>query len=103
MALILLFVACTGGSASAVPPAQMHQIAINNMKYQPDVITVHPGDTVEWKNSDIVPHTVTAVDKSFGSPTIVRGRTWKFVVKATGTFPYFCALHPNMRGKLIVE
>jgi plastocyanin len=89
--------------ASAVAAAETHQISISGFKYQPDVLTVHVGDTVEWKNADIVPHTVTAVDKSFNSGAIKPGATWKFVVKKAGSFAYVCTPHPNMHGKLIVE
>jgi plastocyanin len=103
LALVLLFVACSWGVASATPPAQVHDIEISGMKYQPDVMTFYVGDTVMWKNSDIFPHTVTAVDKSFSSPAIPPGGTWKFVTKKTGAFAYACTPHPNMSGKLIVE
>ena len=71
--------------------------------YQPDVVTAHVGDTVQWKNADIVPHTVTAEDKSFSSGAIAPGTIWKLVAKKAGTFPYSCTPHPNMHGKLIVQ
>jgi plastocyanin len=64
---------------------------------------VKVGDTIEWKNADIVPHTVTAVDKSFDSDAIGTGRSWKSIVRTAGDFDYFCTLHPNMRAKLIVQ
>jgi plastocyanin len=64
---------------------------------------VKVGDTVEWKNADIVAHTVTAVNKSFDSGVIPSGGTWKLVAKKRGNFNYFCALHPNMKAKLVVE
>jgi plastocyanin len=102
-ALLLLFFACFGGVASASPPTETHHILISGFKYQPDVLTAHVGDTVEWKNADIVPHTVTAADKSFNSGAIKPGATWKLIVKKAGTYPYACMPHPNMRGTLIVE
>ena len=102
-ALLLLLFACFGGVASARPPAETRQILISGFKYQPDALTMRVGDTVEWKNADIVPHTVTAADKSFNSGAIKPGATWKLVVKKAGTFPYVCTPHPNMHGKLIVE
>jgi len=67
------------------------------------VLTVSVGDTVEWKNADIVPHTVTALDKSFNSGGIAPGATWKYVAKRAGTFAYGCTPHPNMKAKLIVK
>ena len=106
-ALLLFSVACLWGVASArsdqKAAPQAHKILISGFKYQPDVVTIHVGDTVQWKNSDIVPHTVRAADKSFDSGPIVPGATWKFVAKKAGTFPYTCVPHPNMHGILIVR
>ena len=40
------------------PPAA--KVVISWFKFQPATVTVHVGETVEWKNDEIVPHTVTA-------------------------------------------
>jgi plastocyanin len=107
MALLMLSIACFWGAASGradqkrTPEA--HEILIRGFMYQPDVVTVHIGDTVQWKNVDIVPHTVAAEDKSFNSGLIAPGATWKFEAKKAGIFPYICTLHPNMHGKLIIQ
>lgn len=66
--LLVLVIVCFGSAALAAPSAQVHDVVIRGMKYQPDVVTVHIGETVQWTNNDIVPHNVVAVDKSFGSP-----------------------------------
>ena len=76
---------------------------MSGIKFQPDALTVAVGDSVEWKNNDIVPHNVVAADKSFNSGTIAPGGSWKFVAKKAGTFPYICTLHPNMKAKLVVQ
>jgi plastocyanin len=79
-------------------------VLIDHFKYQPDTLTVNVGDTVEWKNVDIVPHTVTAADrKSFDSGGIANGASWRFTPCKRGTYGYFCTLHPNMKAKLIVQ
>lgn len=83
--------------------AQTHAVLISGFKYQPDTITVNVGDTIVWKNADIVPHTVTASDKSFNSGAIKPGATWTLVARKPGTFLYGCIPHPNMHGKLIVQ
>jgi plastocyanin len=86
LTLLLLFMACSWGVALARQEhaAKSHDVSISGFKFQPDTLTVHVGDTVQWKNSDIVPHTVTATDKSFASSTILPGATWKLVVKKGG-------------------
>src|SRR4051794_29214353 len=88
-------------AATGTAPQRVRAVLIKDFKYQPPVLTVKVGDTIEWKNTDIFPHTVTAVDKSFGSATIKPGHSWKVIVRTAGTTNYFCTLHPNMRAKLI--
>jgi plastocyanin len=90
-------------AADGQKPAATHTILIGGFKYQPDTLTVNAGDAIEWKNADIVPHTVTALDKSFSSGAIKPGATWKLVTKKPGTFAYNCTPHPNMHGKLVVQ
>jgi plastocyanin len=101
--LLLFFAASWSACVAQEPAAQTHTVLISGFKYQPEVLTVNAGDTIVWKNNDIVPHTVTAADKSFNSGAIRPGSTWKFVAKKSGTFPYTCIPHPNMHGKLIVH
>ena len=101
--LALLGLTALGYAASAQPAAATHTIVIKAMKYQPDQLEVHAGDTVEWKNEDIVAHTVTARDKSFDSGKIAPGSSWKTTVTKAGTIAYSCVPHPNMKGRLVVK
>jgi plastocyanin len=80
-----------------------HTVMIHNFAFQPADLTVMVGDTVVWKNTDIVSHTVTAADGSFDSDEIKPGKSWKFVAKKAGTFMYGCSPHPNMHGTLTVK
>jgi plastocyanin/uncharacterized membrane protein len=77
------------------------QIVMKAIAFNPLEQTVHPGDTVEWKNEDIVAHTVTADDGSFDSGLIQPGHSWKMTVKSAATIAYHCSPHPNMKAKLI--
>jgi len=90
-------------ATTATEANTLHTVTIKDFKYQPTILTVKVGDTVEWKNGDIVPHTVTAADKSFDSGAIGSGGLWKFVAKNSGSFDYTCTFHPNMKAKLIVQ
>jgi plastocyanin len=110
---LLLLVSCSTGPQKPLPEVvqapesngpQTRVIEIRGLKFQPDVFTVHAGDTVEWKNDDIVPHTATTADsKEFDSGRIAVGASWKYVASKKGTYLYNCTLHPNMRAKLIVQ
>jgi plastocyanin len=83
--------------------SQSHTVVIRSFKYEPGVLTIKMGDTVEWKNADIVPHTVTAQDKSFDSGDIPPGSSWRLIAKKAGIFKYGCVPHPNMKAKLVVQ
>lgn len=98
-------IAASAAAASDKPaPATVKTVVIDHFQFQPDALEVHAGDTVEWKNDDIVPHTVTAADsKSFDSGPIASGASWRFTAPKKGTYDYLCTLHPNMKAKLIVQ
>jgi plastocyanin len=82
-------------------------VAIREFKFEPATVTVHAGDTVEWKNEDNVAHTATADDKAqspaFDSGSIQTGAAWRYVAQKKGTENYTCTFHPNMKGELIVQ
>lgn len=61
-ALLFLVSYSTGSRLSAAPQTQT--IVIRDSKFQPATLTVNVGDTVECKNSDIVPHTATSTESS---------------------------------------
>ena len=77
-------------------------ITIHQMQFDPAEINVKAGDTVVWKNDDIVTHNVTEENaKEWSSPALTRGQTWKMVVNKSAT--YYCSFHPIMKGKLILK
>ena len=88
-------------------PPKVVTVLIRQFKFDPATVTVHEGDTVEWKNNDIVPHTATADEgaqvPAFDSGIIHEGAGWRFVTQKRGTYNYICRLHPNMKGQLIVR
>jgi plastocyanin len=81
--------------------------------YSPNPIQVSVGTTVTWTNNDSQPHTVTSgsngqPDNKFNSspnftPLLNPGQTFSFTFTEAGNYPYFCALHPNMVGTVIVS
>jgi plastocyanin len=88
--------------------AKIATVVIRGFKFRPATLTVRAGETVEWKNEDIVPHTATAdaevAHKAiFDSGTIGTGEAWRYVARKKRTYNYTCSYHPNMTGKLIVQ
>jgi len=102
LALASLSWAVSCGSGAASGPA-LRPVAIDAMQFSPQTIAVRVGDTVEWSNKDPFPHTVTADNAGFDSGEIPAAGSWKWTARKTGVFPYRCALHPTMRGTLVVK
>jgi plastocyanin len=82
--------------------AETHTVTIEGMKFQPAVITVKRGDTVVWRNLDIVPHTATAKGL-FDSGAITNGKSWSHVVTKAGRHDYDCTYHPGMKAAVVVQ
>jgi plastocyanin len=89
-------------AAAGAASAATHVVTIEGMKFQPATLTVKRGDTVTWKNNDLVPHTATAAGK-FDSTNIAAGKSWSWKAAAPGQYDYVCIYHPGMKGSLTVK
>jgi plastocyanin len=78
------------------------RVRIQDYKYGPQVIRVAVGATVTWTNNDSDDHTVTSDDKAIDSGVIEQGVSVTLTFPVAGEFPYYCTVHPGMRGKVIV-
>lgn len=79
------------------------RVNIKDLAFGPGTLHIKVGQTVEWVNGDPLAHTVTADDKSWGSGFINQGGRYSRRFAATGSFPYHCEPHPQMRATVIVE
>ena len=95
---VLTLVLFAGGARKP----KTHTVTIDAASFSPAELTVAAGDTVVWVNKDILAHTATAQSKGFDSKTIQPGKSWRFVAKQKGEFPYTCSFHP-MNGVLRVR
>jgi plastocyanin len=87
---------------AADKPAQTHTVLIKGFAFVPDHLIVSAGDTVVWKNEDIVPHTATGKGV-FDSQEIGSMKSWTYKTTSKGKFPYSCTFHPTMRAELTVN
>ena len=78
-------------------------VSLEGMRFQPDDLTVAPGDTIVWVNKDLVAHTATSERGGFDSKIIQPEQTWTFTIKKKGDFAYVCLLHPTMTAMLRVK
>jgi plastocyanin len=97
---VALALVTTGSEAAG---GAVHEVTIDCFAFKPASITVKQGDTVEWHNTDPVPHTATAKDAGLDSGDIAANGTYRFTAKKKGRFAYLCTLHTIMKGELIVE
>lgn len=75
-----------------------------NECYLPYKINVAAGATVSWDNNDSAAHTVTSGtienrgDGIFDSGLLLAGETFEIAFNDTGSFDYYCVVHPWMTG-----
>jgi plastocyanin len=78
------------------------KVEIVEFTYDPDPVTIQVGGKAIWINRDAAPHTATADDGSFDTGTLEMGKLKSESFKEAGTYPYFCEIHPDMRGTVEV-
>ena len=85
-------------AASATGAATLQ---IDNFKF--GSITVKPGAVVSIANRDSATHTVTADKGAFNAKANGKSTASLRAPAAAGTYSFFCAIHPEMRGTLTVK
>src|SRR5918995_1292034 len=93
----------TDSSVSIVPDAS----TLTTNAFSPNPIQVSVGTTVTWTNNDEEVHTVNAGENPTTSGLfafyISPGGTPEYPFPESGDYPYFCILHPNMVGTVLVS
>ncbi|MET0851980.1 MAG: cytochrome P460 family protein [Candidatus Rokuibacteriota bacterium] len=90
--------------ASSVPvPAGNIPVNIAGFVFAPGGITVAPGKTVTWVNTDDSPHQVTVAGTKLKTDFLLKGQAASLTFAQEGVFSYNCALHPNMKGSVEVK
>jgi YVTN family beta-propeller protein len=89
--------------ASAPPGAPQAGVAtrIDRFAFEP-TLAAAPGEAITWTNGDAVPHTVTSADRLWDSGNLATGDSYSVTLDVPGSYPYFCSLHPYMRGMVVV-
>jgi len=92
-------------AANTADQSASAEVKIDNFSFSPANLTVAPGTTVTWINHDDIPRVVVSSDdpKVFKSKALDTDDRFSFTFTKAGTYPYFCAIHPKMTGKIIVQ
>jgi len=77
--------------------------------YSPNTIRIKAGETLTFDNVDANFHTVTSgnqatgPDGNFDSGLLSAGEKFTLTLDKPGTYQYYCTIHPNMVGTIIVS
>ena len=77
--------------------------------FVPTSVTINAGDTVSWSNDDTAAHTVTSgtpaggPDGVFDSSLFMAGATFDVTFDNSGSYDYFCMVHPWMVANVQVN
>jgi len=80
-----------------------------NECFTPADISINVGDTVHWMNIDTVAHTVTGGSPAngpsgvFDSSLLMADAAFAYTFDETGSYDYFCMVHPWMTGSISVN
>jgi plastocyanin len=89
----------------------------DQLRFTPTEITIKAGDTVEWRNIGLIPHTVTADPKrapssrnielpdgaeAFDSGWVTSGQSFRYTFSEPGVYRYVCLPHEQARMAGIV-
>lgn len=100
-ALVLPFAAT---AAQPMKTANTYNVEIRNFHFMPAQLTVPVGAQVAWTNQDEEPHIVVSAGGQFASsPALDTGDSYHAKFAKPGTYTYFCSIHPQMVGTIVVK
>jgi plastocyanin len=94
-------------AVAAAPRAEAAdaRITVKNFAFQPAVLTVKPGTEIVWTNEDNEVHALKSAEgpAPFQSPALQQGDKFAHRFAQPGRYKYFCLLHPQMVGTIVVK
>jgi plastocyanin len=79
----------------------------DSFKFEPNRIVIEVGDTVNWVNQDERRHLTSSVPDGTDQleifcPELYPGKVCSHTFSLPGRYPYFCFIHRNMVGEVVV-
>src|SRR3954453_23845320 len=78
-------------------------VSIKRTGFVPKSITINQDDSVTWTNNDTIDHQVVANGGQFASAVLKPGKSYTHAFHGGGTFHYHDALHPGLKGTVVVR
>jgi plastocyanin len=101
-----VFVSAQGASITIQP----NSATLGDKAYVPNPAEVKVGESVTWTNDDSQIHTATSgtvggedSGSVFDSGILSPKATFDFTFDTAGEYDYYCTLHPQMFGKVVVS
>jgi len=109
-----------GPAHVSAPPGPGGEVSMGFETFNPTIVYVRVGQTVTWRNTAVITHTVTddpklasspadavlpASASAFNSGDIPAGEVYSHTFQTPGTYKYFCTHHEGMGmvGTIIVR
>ncbi|MFY9967133.1 MAG: plastocyanin/azurin family copper-binding protein [Nitrososphaeraceae archaeon] len=101
-----VFVSAQGASITIQP----NSATLGDKAYVPNPAEVKVGESVTWTNDDSQIHTATSgtvggedSGSVFDSGILSPKATFDFTFETAGEYDFYCTLHPQMFGKVVVS
>lgn len=95
------------GLAATVPTgtalAERVAVRIDKGVYDPAVVTIRPGDTIVWLNTEKRTSHDVVFEDGVKSERLMPDDVFERRFDAAGRHPYHCTPHPHMKGEVVVE
>ncbi|MBL6969005.1 MAG: plastocyanin [Gammaproteobacteria bacterium] len=96
------------GCSNDLPVPKVVEIEIINYGYQPQTVTINPGDTVRWINREKRQYHSVKLDGDGGggsvnSEYLFPGESWEHTFSQEGVYNYMCGPHSEMVGAVKVK
>lgn len=113
----------SGDGSNAAPrrEGRAASVTVESLSFDPKTLEVASGTEVTWTNADTVAHTVTSgIQGEQGAPGVSEdepaqpdgvfdgdlteeGEAFSFTFDEAGTYSYYCDIHRQMTGEIVVE
>jgi plastocyanin len=101
--LVFLIVTIAALAIAAPALAGTTNVNVTANGFSPDEVTIQPGDTVTWKNTDTVNHQVVSDTGQFRSDTLRPGESFSFVFATPSSYSYHDGMKADRVGYVHVQ
>ncbi|MBI4715411.1 MAG: cupredoxin domain-containing protein [Nitrospirae bacterium] len=107
------FLSLAGGAYAGGPVTVTVEKEV--LAFNPQVVEIRKGESIRWINHDVQPHFLAASKSSekleslttqgdlLLFKTLEPGETYDQSISDVGAFFYYCGIHPQMWGRIIVK